>query len=70
MNTVISMPIDRECFSIDEMADQLGTTRTALAMLRSRGGGPPYIKVGNTIAYPIVAFRVWALRQTGLGGTP
>ena len=69
MTALVSMPVDRECLTIDEMADQLGTTRAALSMLRSRGGGPPYIKVGNTIAYPVIAFRVWALRQTGLGGT-
>lgn len=69
MTPLVSMPIERECWTIDEMADQLGTTRAALASLRSRGGGPPYIKIGNTIAYPVVAFRVWALKQTGLGGT-
>ena len=46
MTAVLSMPVDRECWSIDEMADQLGTTRA------------------------VVAFRVWALRQTGLGGQP
>lgn len=68
MKAVISMPVTRECFSIDEMAAQLGTTRAALAMLRSRGGGPPYVKVGKTVVYPIVAFRVWALKQTGLSG--
>ena len=55
--------------TLETIADQLGTTRAALASLRSRGGGPPYIKIGNTIAYPVVAFRVWALKQTGLGGT-
>ena len=35
----------------------------ALANLRSRGGGPPFVHVGRSVAYPVVAVRIWSLQQ-------
>lgn len=34
-------------------------TEKALANMRSAGKGPPYIKVGRKILYPMDALRTW-----------
>lgn len=60
---LVSMPTNKEFLTIDELASQLGTTRGALAKLRERRMGPPYVKIGRTISYPVVSLRVWCLKQ-------
>lgn len=62
MTMAITTPIGgREFWTPEEMADQLGTTTVALAHMRSRGGGPPYVKLGRSIVYPVVAVRIWSI---------
>ena len=53
----------REFFTPEELASEIGTTVQALANLRSRGGGPPFVHVGRSVAYPVVAVRIWSLQQ-------
>lgn len=72
VNVAMAFPISsKEFLTAQELADQLQTTVSALASLRSRGGGPPFVHVGRTVSYPVVAVRVWALQQarTRTGGT-
>lgn len=72
VSVAMAFPIsNKEFLTAQELADQLQTTVSALASLRSRGGGPPFVHVGRTVSYPVVAVRVWALQQarTRTGGT-
>ena len=42
-----------------EAADLLRTTKAALAGRRCRDSGPPYIKEGNRILYPVDALTAY-----------
>ena len=35
----------------DEAARRLGTTAKALRVMRAKGGGPPYVKLGRSVRY-------------------
>lgn len=61
----VSMPAGgREFYTPDQLAAEIGTTTQALATLRSRGGGPPFMRIGGKIAYSVVAVRIWSLQQS------
>lgn len=51
------------------MATELQVTTEYLSQLRSRGGGPPFVKVGRTVRYPQYAVAKWiqdtAITKTG-----
>lgn len=48
----------------EEAADRLGMTRNALDVLRHRGGGPPYIKVGlRAVRYDPADIDRWITAQ-------
>ncbi len=48
-------------------AHGLRTTAASLATMATRGGGPPYFKVGKLCMYPLSDLEVWlAQRTTGL----
>lgn len=47
-----------------EAADLLRTTKAALAVRRSRDAGPPYIKEGNRVLYPLDALTAYLEANT------
>ena len=47
-----------------EAADLLRTTKAALAVRRSRDSGPPYIKEGNRVLYPLDALTAYLVANT------
>jgi hypothetical protein len=42
-----------------EAAAERDVTRRCLSYERQRGKGPPYVKIGQRIYYPIEGFRAW-----------
>ena len=42
-----------------EAAKRLGMSNNALATLRSRGGGPRYVKVGRSVRYDPADIAKW-----------
>jgi hypothetical protein len=38
---------------------------STLATMATRGGGPPFHKVGNTVLYPKPGVEAWALERLG-----
>ncbi len=36
-----------------------GLSRATLASLRCRGGGPPFLKLGRRVVYPLSELRAW-----------
>jgi len=42
-----------------EEAQELGVTVRTLRHWRARGEGPPYIKIGRSVYYPVTASLVW-----------
>lgn len=69
MLAAVSVPTGgREFYTPAALAAELGTTPMALAHLRSRGGGPPFVTVGRRIVYPVVAVRLWSLQRARTGG--
>lgn len=64
LTVAVSVPVGgREFYTPEQLAGEIGTTVQALANLRSRGGGPPFVHVGRSVAYPVVAVRIWSLQQ-------
>lgn len=53
----------------EQMATELQVSTEYLSQLRSRGGGPPFVKVGRTVRYPQYAVAKWiqdtAITKTG-----
>jgi hypothetical protein len=50
-----------------EIAELLGTTTSALATLRWRGGGPSWRKIGSSVVYESrLSALQWARREMGL----
>lgn len=47
----------------EEKAAQLGKSRRTLQIWRQRRVGPPYVKVGNTVIYPIDEGEKWLRDQ-------
>jgi predicted DNA-binding transcriptional regulator AlpA len=43
----------------EEAADISRNSKTYLETLRSRGGGPEYVKIGNRVYYELVSFIQW-----------
>ncbi len=44
----------------EEVMQRLGVTRNTLQSWRTRGGGPPYIKLGHrTVVYPLQELQAW-----------
>lgn len=50
---------DPKFWTPEQMAQELQITPEYLSKLRSRGGGPPYVKVGRTVRYPQYAVAKW-----------
>ena len=40
-------------------ADRTGLARQTLAKLRSIGGGPPFLKLGAKVFYPLAELEAW-----------
>lgn len=69
MLAAVSVPTGgREFYTPEALAEELGTTVGALKTLRCRGGGPPFVRVGGRVAYPVVGVRVWSLQTMTRGG--
>jgi predicted DNA-binding transcriptional regulator AlpA len=47
-----------------EAAEMTGLAPSTLAKLRSRGGGPPFIKVGRAVRYPQDRLLRWLDERT------
>ncbi|MGF0310971.1 helix-turn-helix domain-containing protein [Rhodococcus sp. IEGM1428] len=45
--------------TVEEMAQMLKVTPTQLAQLRYKGGGPPFLRLGRQIRYPLDKFDAW-----------
>lgn len=70
MLAAVSVPTGgREFYTPELLASELSTTPEALAMLRTRGGGPPFVRVGRRVAYPVVGVRIWALQHMTTQGS-
>lgn len=52
-----------QLISAEEAADRLGMTRNALDVLRSRGGGPTYVKIGKAVRYDLADLARWVEAQ-------
>ena len=46
-------------WTIAEMAQRLRISNDTLAALRRRGDGPPFIRIGRSVRYPIEQVREW-----------
>ena len=69
MLVAVSVPTGgREFYTPDALAAELDMSVDALKVLRSRGGGPPFVRVGRRVAYPVVGVRIWALQHMTRGG--
>jgi Helix-turn-helix domain len=45
------------------VAALLGVTTQHLAFLRSRGGGPPYVKESGRVYYPVGELQAWIQQE-------
>ncbi|MEU3475313.1 helix-turn-helix domain-containing protein [Rhodococcus sp. NPDC006774] len=45
--------------TVEEMAQILQVTPSKLAQLRYKGGGPPFLRLGRQIRYPLDKFDAW-----------
>jgi hypothetical protein len=43
----------------DEIAEARGVGKRTLRAERQRGDGPPFVKMGKQVLYPIEGFRNW-----------
>jgi hypothetical protein len=43
----------------DQIAEARGVVKRTLRLERQRGSGPPFVKMGKQILYPIEGFRDW-----------
>jgi hypothetical protein len=43
----------------DEVASERRKTKRTLRAERQRGSGPPYVRDGKSVRYPIDGFRAW-----------
>ena len=70
MLVAVSVPTGgREFYTPAALAAELDMSVDALKVLRSRGGGPPFVRVGRRVVYPVVGVRIWALQHmTTQGG--
>lgn len=44
---------------VDDVSYLSGLMKSTLDTYRSRGGGPPYLKIGRRIGYPLRQFCQW-----------
>lgn len=51
--------IDREVVDARDAARIVGLSRATLATLRSKGDGPPYIRINRAIRYRVKDLRDW-----------
>lgn len=52
--------VQHELVTAETLCDLVeGSTPRSWANLRSRGGGPPFVKIGGRVRYPIEDFRQW-----------
>lgn len=64
MTVAVSVPTGgREFYTPEALADELQISVGSLKTLRSVGGGPPFVKIGRRVAYPVVGVRIWALQR-------
>ncbi|EJF35819.1 hypothetical protein HMPREF1317_0300 [Schaalia georgiae F0490] len=69
MLAAVSVPTGgREFYTPAALAAELDMSVDALKVLRSRGGGPPFVRVGRRVVYPVVGVRIWALQHMIRGG--
>ena len=50
-------------FSAAEVAENLGKSPRTLQMWRTRGVGPPYVKIGHSLYYKKSALLAWLRAQ-------
>ncbi|HUN73368.1 MAG TPA: hypothetical protein VMU40_02520 [Steroidobacteraceae bacterium] len=58
-----------ELISEAELAEFRNVKVDHLRNERSQGRGPPYVKVGNSVKYPLGALRKWLAEHTVRPGT-
>ena len=47
----------------DAVAERVGLSRSTLAKIRVRGGGPPFVKIGAKVLYPDAELEAWLEAQ-------
>jgi predicted DNA-binding transcriptional regulator AlpA len=52
--------------TVPEAAEFLRLSGSWLAKARMRGDGPPYVKLGRSVRYPLGALRQWTKSQIHL----
>ncbi len=53
--------------SIQELAERLGVSRSAIYSLRYEGQGPPFVRIGNQVRYQPEAVDTWLRERTENG---
>ena len=48
-----------ELLNTQSAATRTGLARQTLAKLRSIGGGPPFVKLGSKVFYPVAELDAW-----------
>jgi predicted DNA-binding transcriptional regulator AlpA len=51
-----------------QVAEATGLAPSTLAKMRSRGGGPPFVKVGRVVRYPEDKLLEWVANRTQHSG--
>lgn len=62
---VTAMARDLDCFTTRDVTYLTGMGRETLVKLRNAGKGPPSVLVGNTLLYPVQAFKGWINSNIG-----
>jgi predicted DNA-binding transcriptional regulator AlpA len=59
------MQMDSERYeAAPQFSNTTGIPTSTLAKLRMRGGGPPYVKIGRAVRYPVRAGLEWMAART------
>lgn len=51
--------MEPEAIGVKEAAGVVGLSPATLNTLRSRGGGPPFYKLGRRVVYRVADLRAW-----------
>ena len=57
-------PVPRLSLQPAEAAEALGIGLTTLQSMRNRGEGPPFVRLGKAILYPVPGLEAWLLEQS------
>ncbi len=60
---------NEEHLTVEELAEREGVPVSTVYRWNSRGGGPPYIKVGRHARYPLAAVLAWEKSRMTVSGS-